>query len=50
MLEVLYHHAKFGRTHTSPVAKAAKNILCVCKSVTLWNVIVSADNFTIKAL
>ena len=31
MLEVLYHHAKFGRARISPAAGAAKNVcLSVC--------------------
>ena len=42
MLEVLYHHAKFGGAGISPAAAAAKNVeifcLYVCLSVTLLNV------------
>ena len=38
MLEVLYHHAKFGFARISPAAGVAKNVdffvcLCVCLSV-----------------
>ena len=34
MLEVLYHHAKFGRARISPAAAAAKNVdFFVCLSV-----------------
>ena len=41
MLEVLYHHAKFGGARVSPAAGAAKNVefffvcLSVCLSVRL---------------
>jgi len=38
MLEVLYHHAKFGGARISPAAGAAKNVeffICVCLSVCL---------------
>ena len=38
MLEVLYHHAKFGGARISPAAGAAKNVevfLFVCLSVCL---------------
>ena len=37
MLEVLYHHAKFGGARISPAAGAAKNIefLSICLSVCL---------------
>ena len=45
MLEVLYHHAKFGGARISPAAGVAKNVefflsvcLSVCLSVTLLNV------------
>jgi len=39
MLDVLYHHAKFGGARVSPVAGVAKNVeffvsLSVCLSVT----------------
>ena len=53
MLEVLYHHAKFGGARISPAAGAAKNVeffLSVCLSVTLLNVRVCAPDFAIKAL
>ena len=41
MLEVLYHHAKFGGARMSPAARAAKNVeffvcLSVCRSVCLF--------------
>ena len=55
MLEILYHHAKFGGARISPAAKAAKNVeffvcLSVCLSVTLLNVRVYVPNFAMKAL
>ena len=54
MLEVLYHHAKFGGALISPAAGAAKNIeffcLSVCLSVTLLNVRVCGPDFAMKAL
>ena len=59
MLEVLYHHAKFGGARISPAAGAAKNVeffvclyvcLSVCLSVTLLNVRDCAPDFTMKAL
>ena len=54
MLEVLYHHAKFGGARISPAAGVAKNVeffyLSVCLSVTLLNVIVCAPDFAMKAL
>ena len=59
MLEVLYHHAKFGGARISPAAGAAKNVeffvclsVCVfvCLSVTLLNVRVCAPNSAMKAL
>ena len=54
MLEVLYHHAKFGGARISPAAGAAKNVefvcLSVCLSVTLLNVKVCAFDFAMKAL
>ena len=53
MLEVLYHHAKFGGARISPAAGAAKNVeffLSVCLSVTLLNVRVCAPDFAMKAL
>ena len=38
MLEVLYHHAKFGGVRISPAAAAAKNVefLSVCLFVCLF--------------
>ena len=58
MLEVLYHHAKFGGARISPAAGVAKNVeffylsvcLSVCLSVTLLNVIVCAPDFAMKAM
>jgi len=53
VLEVLYHHAKFGGARISPGAGAAKNVeflLSVCLSVTLLNIRDCSPNFTIKAL
>ena len=52
MIEVLYHHAKFGGTRISPIAGAAKNVefLSVCLSVTLLNVRDCAPDFAMKAL
>jgi len=54
MLEVLYHHAKFGGARISPAAGVAKNVeffcLSLCLSVTLLNVRVCAPNFAMKAL
>ena len=55
MLEVLYHHAKFGWARISPAAGVAKNVeffvcLSVCLSVTLLNVRVCAPDFAMKAL
>ena len=59
MLEVLYHHAKFGGAQISPAAGAAKNVeffcLFVCLSVCLsvrhaLNVRVCAPDFAMKAL
>ena len=53
MLEVLYHHAKFGGARISPAAGVAKNVeflLSVCLSVTLLNVRVCAFDFAMKAL
>ena len=56
MLEVLYHHAKFGGARISPAAGVAKNVefLPVCLSVglpvTLLNVRACAPNFAMKAL
>ena len=54
MLEVLYHHAKFGGARISPAAGLAKNVeffyLSVCLSVTLLNVRVCASDIAMKAL
>ena len=54
MLEVLYHHAKFGSARISPAAGEAKNVelfcLSVSLSVTLLNVRVCVPDFTMKAL
>ena len=54
MLEVLYHHAKFGGARISPAAGVAKNVeffvcLSVCLSVTPLNVRVCAPDFVMKA-
>ena len=57
MLEVLYHHAKFGGARISPAAGVAKNVeffLSVCLSVglfiTLLNIRDCAPDFAMKAL
>ena len=51
MLEVLYHHTKFGGARISPAAGAAKNVeFFVCLFVTLLNVRVCAPSFAMKAL
>jgi len=56
VLEVLYHHAKFGGARISPAAGVAKNVeffsvcLFVCLSVTLLNVRDCAPDFALKAL
>ena len=55
MLEVLYHHAKFGGTRISSAAGVAKNVvffvcLSVCLSVTLLDVRDCAPDFAMKAL
>ena len=58
VLEVLYHHAKFGGARISPAAGVAKNVeffclfvcLSVCLSVTLLNVRDCAPDFAMKAL
>ena len=54
MLEVLYHHAKFGGARISPAAGTAKNVeffcLSVCLSVMLLNVRDCAPDFSMKAL
>ena len=57
-LEVLYHHAKFGRARISPASGAAKNVgvfclfvsLSVCLSVTILNVRDCAPDFAMKSL
>jgi len=52
VLEVLYHHVKFGGARISP--RVAKNVeffcLSVCPSVTILNVRVCAPDFAMKAL
>ena len=58
MLDVLYHHAKFGEIRISPAAGVAKNVeffclfiyVFVCLFVTLFNVRDCAPDFAIKAL
>jgi len=51
VLEVLYHHAKFGGARISSAAGVAKNVeFFVCLSVTLLNVRVCAPDFAMKAL
>ena len=56
MLEVLYHHAKFGGARISPAAGVAKNVefffvcLFVCLFVTLLNVRDCVHDFAMKAL
>ena len=57
MLEVLYHHAKFGGARISPAAGVAKNVEFFCLSVCLsvcpsrfLNVRVCAPDFAMKAL
>jgi len=58
VLEVLYHHAKFGGARISPADGAAKDVeffvcLFVCLSVysvTLLNVKDCAPDFAMKAL
>jgi len=49
VLEVLYHHAKFGGARISPTAGVAKNgelfCLFVCLSVMLLNVMDCAPHF-----
>jgi len=49
MLEVLYHHAKFGGARISPATGAAKNVeffVSVCLFIKLVNVRVCMHNFT----
>jgi len=55
VLEVLYHHAKFGGAGISPAVRVAKNIeyfvcLFVCLFVMLLNVSDCAPDFAMKAL
>ena len=52
MLEVLYHHAKFGGARISPAARVAKNVffVSVCLFVMLFNVRDCAPDFAMKAL
>ena len=50
MLEVLYHHAKFGGGRISSATGAEKNVEFFCMSVTLLNVRVSSPDFAMKAL
>ena len=55
MLEILYHHAKFGGARISPATGVAKNVefficLFVCLFVNLVNVGVCAQDFAKKAL
>ena len=57
MLEVLYHHAKFGGARISPAAGATQKVnveffvcLSICLFVTLLNVRVCAPDFAMKAL
>ena len=52
MLEVLYHHAKFGGARISPAAGAAKNVeFFVCLFVCpLLNVRDCSPDFAMKAL
>ena len=51
MLEVLYHHAKFGVAFISP-PPGGQNVefLSVCLFVTLFNVRDYAPDFAVKAL
>jgi len=58
VLEVFYHHAKFGGARISPAAGVAKNVeffclsvsLFVCLFITLLNVRDCAPDFAMKAL
>ena len=55
MLEVLYHHAKFGGARISPAAGVAKNVEFFCLSVCLFvrhllNVRDCAPDFAMKVL
>jgi len=51
VLEVLYHHAKFGGARISPAAEVDKNVeffMSVRLSITLLNVRVCAPDFATK--
>ena len=51
MLEVLYHHVKFGGARISPAVGVAKNVeFFVCLLVTLLNVRDCTPDFAMKAL
>ena len=53
MLEVLYHHVKFGGAQISPAAGVAKNVkffVVVCLFVMLLNIRECASDFAMKAL
>jgi len=50
VLEVLYHHAKFGGDRISSATGAEKNVEFFCLSVTLLNVRVCAPDLTMKTL
>ena len=50
MLEILYHHAKFGVAWVSPAAEAAKNVDFLSVRVTLLNVRVCSPDLAMKAL
>jgi len=50
VLEVLYHHAKFGGARILPATRSAKNVEFFCLSVMLLNVRVCAPDFAMKAL
>jgi len=51
VVEVLYHHAKFGGARISPAARATKNVfLSVCLFVTLLNVRDCVPDFAMNAL
>jgi len=52
VLQILYHHAKFGGARILSAAAAAKNVelLSVCLFVTLLNVRDCAPDLAMKAL
>jgi len=55
VLEILYHHVKFGGARISPAAGVTKNVeffvcLSVCLFVTLLNVRDCAPDFAMKAM